>query len=173
MQLCFYCRDWSQETDLWQKANHSQAHYSTKFLILSLASQAIKISTCNRGYMKKGRIKKTQKWKFKRSDPSCGRAPQYKFIISPHCASQFPLERRLMQSGCYSAPPLKIHYRMSTKPGSGVEASMSCYSSNNLHDTWPGHYIFSLQSMCMACQASGWGVAISSLSGSHLFQPFG
>lgn len=26
-----------------------------------------------------------------------------------------------------------------------VEASMSCYSSNNLHDVWPGHYMFSLQ----------------------------
>lgn len=59
MQLCFHCRDWSQGTDLWQKANQSQAHYSTK-LLLSWASQTIRISPCNRGYMKEGRIKNTK-----------------------------------------------------------------------------------------------------------------
>lgn len=44
--------------------------------------------------------------------------------------ASFLWKKDLMQSGCNSAPPLNIHYLMSTKPGSGVEASMSCYSSN-------------------------------------------
>lgn len=170
MQLCFYCRDWSQETDRKEtiakpttQPNLSYYHWQVRQLKSPYVTQAT---------WKKAESK-TQKWKFKQSDPSCGRAPQYKFILSPHCASQFPLEKRLMQSGCYSAPPLNTHYLVSTKPSSRVEAWMWCYSSNNLHDTWPRHYRFSLQLMCMACQAPGWGVALSSLLGSHLFQPFG
>lgn len=111
-----------------------------------------------------------QKWKFKRSDPSCGHALQYKFTVSSHYISPVSFGKkayavRLLLSSSPSTP-LDIHYLTSTKSGSRVEVSMSCYASNKpAQYMWLGLYMFSLQLMCMACQELRCRVALSNLLG--------
>lgn len=79
----------------------------------------------------------------------------------------FPLEKRLMQSGCYSAPPHPLPSISIALCQPRQAAGPQCHAIplTSLHNIWPGLHVFSLRLMCMACQESRCRVALSNLLG--------
>jgi len=111
-----------------------------------------------------------QKRKFKWSDPSCGHARRYKCILYLHITwARFPLEKRLTQSGCCSAPPHPLPSAVLTlcqpSQAAGQSPQRHATALTSLHNIQPRLYVFSLQLTYVACQEPRRRAALSNLLG--------
>lgn len=93
-------------------------------------------------------------------------------LLYLHTLSRFPLEKRLMQPGCHSAPPHPLPsipialYQL--REAAGQRPHHPAPPLTSLHNLWPGRYTFSLQLVCKACQEPRWRVVSTATSSSPL-----